>query len=332
MPVFVDPAKLTDYSRYRGCTTITPNRTEAEHATGLATHHADNPDECAAHNAELARTLAGTLGCEAVVLTLDRHGALLLERGAEPRAIPTRARQVYDVTGAGDVFLAGLAAARANGLSWADSVQLANVAAGLEVEQFGAVPIPIERVHQQVLAEASAEYGKLRTIDQLLIEVRAWRREGKRIVFTNGCFDVLHAGHVSLLDRARKLGDVLIVATNTDERVREYKGPNRPVNALPQRVAVLSGLAAVDAVVVFAEETPIPILERIRPDLLVKGDEYDISEVPGASLVMAYGGRVERLAMVEGYSSTAVLSRLGDGRADTSSAASTRDRFIRDQA
>jgi D-beta-D-heptose 7-phosphate kinase/D-beta-D-heptose 1-phosphate adenosyltransferase len=316
VPVFVDPAKLTDYSRYRGCTTITPNRTEAEHATGLATHHADDPDECAAHNAELARTLAGTLGCEAVVLTLDRHGALLLERGGEPRAIPTRARQVYDVTGAGDVFLAGLAAARANGLSWADSVQLANVAAGLEVEQFGAVPIPIERVHQQVLAEASAEHGKLRTLEQLLIEVRAWRREGKRIVFTNGCFDVLHAGHVSLLDRAAAHGDVLVVAINTDASVRALKGDGRPVNNEVDRARVLSGLGAVDRVIIFAEPTPAEVIGAVGPDVLVKGDEYSVDQIPGAKTVLERGGEVVRLPMVEGKSTTSTVARIraGGGR------------------
>lgn len=330
VPVFVDPARLDDYARYRGCTAITPNRTEAEHATGLRTHEGDDAEALEAHNAALADALASTVGCEAVVLTLDRHGALVLERGGRPVIAPTRARQVYDVTGAGDVFLAGLAAARANGLGWLDAARLANVAAGIEVERFGAVPVPIERVHQQVIAEATAERGKLRTLEQLLVEVRAWRREGKRIVFTNGCFDVLHAGHVSLLDRAKKLGDVLIVATNTDERVREFKGPNRPVNRLDQRVAVLSGLAAVDAVVVFEEETPREIIERIGPDVLAKGDEYGIEQIPGAKFVLDRGGRVERLAMVEGYSTTETLRRMGDPRATVKTDAPTRQRFIDD--
>ncbi len=335
VPVFVDPAKLTDYARYRGCTAITPNRTEAEHATGLRTHAEDDPDtrEASAHthNAALAHALARSVECEAVVLTLDRHGALLREREGDMVAVPTRARQVYDVTGAGDVFLAGLAAARANGLNWLDATRLANVAAGIEVESFGAVPVPIERIHQQVLADSAAEQGKLRTIDQLLVEVRAWRREGKRIVFTNGCFDVLHAGHVSLLDRAKRLGDVLIVATNTDERVREFKGPNRPVNGLAQRAAVLSGLAAVDAVVVFEEETPREIIERIVPDVLAKGDEYEEAHIPGAAFVIENGGTVERLPMVEGYSTTATLRKMNDPRAEISATPETRARFVEDR-
>lgn len=314
VPVFVDPAKLTDFARYRGCTAITPNRNEAEYATGPTTRPADQPEGDTAHHADLARTLQSALGCEAVVLTLDRHGALLLERDAEPTTIPTRARQVYDVTGAGDIFLAALAAARANRLGWPDAVRLANVAAGLEVEAFGATPIPIERIHQQLLIEASAEHGKLRTLDQLLVEVKAWRREGKRIVFTNGCFDVLHAGHVSLLDRAAALGDALIVAINTDATVRALKGDARPVNNEIDRARVLSGLGAVDRVVIFAEPTPAETIEALGPDVLVKGDEYAVEQIPGARAVLERGGEVVRLPMVEGKSTTATVERIQAGR------------------
>ena len=306
VPVFVDPAKLADYSRYRDCSAITPNRNEAEHATAMPTP----ADGDAAHNAALARALQSTLACETVVLTLDRHGALLLERGSEPVAVPTIARQVYDVTGAGDVFLAGLAAGRANGLSWADATRLANVAAGLEVEVFGAQPIPIERVHQQVLAEAARRMGKLRTLEQLLIEVRAWRRDGKRIVFTNGCFDVLHSGHVSLLERAAEHGDALIVAINTDATVRALKGEGRPVNTEGDRARVLGALGCVDRVVLFAEPTPAEVLEAIGPDVLVKGDEYPIEQIPGARFVLDRGGEVLRLPMVEGRSTTATVNRI----------------------
>ncbi|VAX42499.1 ADP-heptose synthase / D-glycero-beta-D-manno-heptose 7-phosphate kinase, partial [hydrothermal vent metagenome] len=300
VPVFVDPAKRTDYARYHGCTAITPNRNEAEHATGLSTHETDETDALCTHNTELARVLHKTLDCEAVVLTLDRHGALLAQHDAELMAIPTRARQVYDVTGAGDIFVGALAAARANRFEWPEAVQFANAAAGLEVEAFGATPIPIERIHQQLLADASAEHGKLRTLDQLLIEVRAWRREGKRIVFTNGCFDVLHAGHVSLLDRAKQLGDVLIVAINTDATVRALKGNTRPVNTETDRARVLSGLGAVDRVVIFAEPTPAEVIEAIVPEVLVKGDEYAIEQIPGARTVLDNGGEVVRLPMVDG--------------------------------
>ena len=313
VPVFVDPAKRTDYARYHGCTAITPNRNEAEHATH-ETNKTDETDAACAHNTNLARALHKTLDCEAVVLTLDRHGALLAERDTDPMAIPTRARQVYDVTGAGDIFVGALAAARANRIPWPEAVQLANAAAGLEVEAFGATPIPIERIHQQLLADASAEHGKLRTLDQLLIEVRAWRRESKRIVFTNGCFDVLHAGHVSLLDRAASHGDVLIVAINTDATVRALKGNTRPVNTETDRARVLSGLGAVDRVVIFAEPTPAEIIEAIGPEVLVKGDEYAIEQIPGARAVLDKGGEVVRLPMVEGKSTTATVERIQAGR------------------
>jgi D-beta-D-heptose 7-phosphate kinase/D-beta-D-heptose 1-phosphate adenosyltransferase len=305
-PVFVDPAKLSDYSRYRGCTAITPNRNEAEAATGLAT----SSDGEAAHNSDLAFALREKLGCEAVVLTLDRQGALLLERGGAPLALPTLARQVYDVTGAGDVFLAGLAAARANRMAWPDAVRLANVAAGLEVEVFGAQPIPIERVHQQVLAETSSHHGKLRTREQLLIEVRAWRRDGKRIVFTNGCFDVLHSGHVSLLERAAAHGDTLVVAINDDATVHALKGPGRPVNSQADRALVLSALGCVDRVVIFTEPTPAELIGAVQPDVLVKGDEYAVERIPGAQTVLARGGEVVRLPMVEGQSTTATVARI----------------------
>jgi len=306
VPVFVDPAKLPGYARYKGCTAITPNRNEAELATGIASR----PDGEALHNAELARALRAALGCEAVVLTLDRQGALLLGGEGEPLAVPTVARQVYDVTGAGDVFLAGLAAARANGLEWPDAVRLANVAAGLEVEVFGAKPIPIERVHQQVLAESASRMGKLRTREQLLVEVRAWRREGKRIVFTNGCFDVLHSGHVSLLERAASLGDALIVAINDDATVRALKGEGRPVNIEADRARVLSGLGCVDRVVIFSEPTPAEVIGAIGPDVLVKGDEYALEQIPGAESVLARGGEVVRVPMVEGKSTTATVNRI----------------------
>ncbi|QKK09437.1 MAG: bifunctional heptose 7-phosphate kinase/heptose 1-phosphate adenyltransferase [Planctomycetota bacterium] len=332
VPVFVDPAKLTDYARYRGCTAITPNRTEAEHATGLRTHDGDNETASGvtAHNAALAAALGEAVDCDAVVMTLDRHGALVR---AERRVCDAADAGAAGVRrdGRGGCVLAGLAAGRANGLGWQDATRLANVAAGIAVESFGAVAVPIERVHQQVIADSVGEHGKLRSIEQLLVEVRAWRAAGKRIVFTNGCFDVLHAGHVSLLDRAKKLGDVLIVATNTDERVREFKGPNRPVNGLAQRAAVLSGLAAVDAVVVFEEETPREVIERIGPDVLAKGDEYEVAQIPGASFVLERGGTVERLPMVEGYSTTATLRAMGDARAETSATGETRARFVEDR-
>ena len=326
-PVFVDPARIRDYAKYAGASAITPNRTEAETAAGMATS-AENSLE---HNTQLARVLRDQLDLDACVLTLDRHGALLLERSGEVQAVPTQARQVYDVTGAGDMFLAALAAARANGASWLDAVAMANAAAGLEVEVFGVQPIPLEKIHHQILVMQTGTNGKFRTREQLLLEVAAHRKEGRRIVLTNGCFDVLHAGHVWLLDQARAQGDFLIVATNTDEKVRQFKGPNRPVNSLEDRVRVLSGLASVDAVVVFEEDTPAQLIEQVVPDVLAKGEEYTEENIPGASFVKARGGTVVRIGMMPGRSTTSTLMRAGDPRAATQKPADVNERFIKDK-
>lgn len=309
VPVLVDPAAVEDYSRYAGASTVTPNRTEAMLACG-----ADLPDDAGPEAfGPLAARLVSTLGLDAAVVTLDRHGALLLERGGAPQHVPTAAREVYDVTGAGDMVLAALAAARANGLDWPDAVRLANAAAGLEVEVFGVVPMPIEKIHREVLLRERSMPGKLRTLEQLLVEVAALRNEGRRVVFTNGCFDILHAGHLSLLERAAALGDFLIVGLNSDGSVRRLKGgrdPSRPINNEHDRALVLGGLGCVGAVTIFDDDTPERIIRAIRPDVLVKGAEYTIEQVPGARFVIESGGRVELLPMVEGRSTTGAVARI----------------------
>ncbi len=305
-PVMVDPAKLSDYSKYRGATVITPNRTEAEFATGLVTGADTGPER----NAPVASRLLEELELEAVVLTLDRHGALLLERGGDPVAVPTIARQVYDVTGAGDMFLAALAAARANLCAWVDAVRFANAAAGLEVEIFGVEPIPLEKIHHSLLSMSTARHGKLRTLGQVLVEAAATRRAGGKVVFTNGCFDVLHAGHISLLERAAQEGDLLVVGLNDDASVRRLKGPERPVNHQEDRARVLGALGSVDAVVLFGEDTPVRLLEAIRPDVLVKGGDYTKERVVGGNLVESYGGRIVLAGLVEGRSTTGTIRKV----------------------
>jgi D-beta-D-heptose 7-phosphate kinase / D-beta-D-heptose 1-phosphate adenosyltransferase len=306
VPVFVDPARAVDYRKYRGATAITPNRTEAELATGLRCDDAG----LAAHNAALARRLLTELDLECVVLTLDRHGALLLERDGDPISIPTLARQVYDVTGAGDMFLAGLSAARANGIDWEGSVRFANAAAGLEVEVFGVQPIPFERVHHSLLVQYSHLDGKLRTLDQLRLEIAARRSQGQKVVFTNGCFDVLHSGHVTLLEKAAAEGDFLVVGLNDDASVRRLKGPARPVNNQEDRARVLGGLQSVGAVVLFAEDTPLNLIKAVRPDVLVKGADYTKDRVVGADLVDSWGGRTALIPLVDGRSTSATIARM----------------------
>jgi len=306
-PVFVDPSRTSDYSRYRGATAITPNRSEAEHATGLST--ADGPVLRA--NEPIARALYESLELEAIVLTLDRHGALLIANNDDPVHVQTVARQVYDVTGAGDMVLAALISARCNGLSWIDSVRFANAAAGLEVEVFGVRPIPFERVYQAILHEARELIGKRRTLEEATIEISAARREGRSIVFTNGCFDILHAGHIQLLRKARSFGDVLIVGINSDSSVARLKGEGRPVHCIDDRCAILSELESVDIVVAFEDDTPMKLLEVLKPDVLVKGGDYTRDGVVGGDLVESHGGRVEIVGTLEGRSSTDAIERLG---------------------
>lgn len=312
--VLVDPAPGQEYLKYAGATVITPNRSEAQSAgAGLGVRLAHRP-EAPEDFIPIAGALADRLGLAAAVITLDKHGALLLERGQDARVVPTVARQVYDVTGAGDMVLAALAAARANGLSWFDSVRLANAAAGLEVEKFGVVPIPIEQIHRDVLVRERGTRGKLRTLPELLVEVAALRQGGggspPRIVFANGCFDVLHAGHVSLLRRAASLGDFLIVAINDDAGVRKLKGEGRPVYTVADRAHLLGELECVGAVTVFSEDTPENLVRAVQPDVLVKGAQYDPATVPGAAFVLARGGRVEMLDILPGRSTTETVRRI----------------------
>lgn len=314
LEVLVDPASIEDYSKYRGCTSITPNRTEAEKATGAARTN----DGSGSDASWMADRLQELLGSDSVVLTLDREGAMLLERGGSAVLIPTVARQVYDVTGAGDMVLAALCGARANGLGWADAVRFANAAAGLEVEVFGVQPIPFERVYQSIMTQGRARHEKARSLEEAVIEVRAAKREGKRVVFTNGCFDIIHAGHISLLRRAAAFGDVLIVGMNSDESVRRLKGETRPIHGERDRVDILSELASVDLIVVFEEDTPLGLIEALRPDVLVKGADYQKEQVVGGELVESWGGRVQLVSLLEGRSTTKAIDRMRTGSASGS--------------
>ncbi len=312
IPVLVDPSPRREYHKYRGCTTVTPNRNEAQAAAESLGMTLPRRPESPEDFAPIAARLLDELGMDAAVITLDKHGALLMERGGEARIVPTVARQVYDVTGAGDMVLAALAAARAAGLDWFDSVRFANAAAGLEVEQFGVVPIPIEQIHRDLLLRERATRGKLRTEGELLVEVAALRQgqPKPRVVFANGCFDVLHAGHVSLLRRAAALGDFLIVAINDDAGVRKLKGEGRPVYPVEDRAALLGELECVGAVVMFSEDTPERLMRAVAPDVLVKGAQYDPASIPGAAFVLECGGRVELLDVVPGRSTTTTVQKI----------------------
>lgn len=308
VPVLIDPAAIEDYSKYRGATCITPNRTEAQKATGLP---CDSPDQ---HDA-IARRLVDQLQLDSIVVTLDRHGALLLESGGQPQRVSTVARQVYDVSGAGDMVLAALAGARANGATWIDAVRLANLAAGLEVEKFGIVPIALDEVLLIALGQQN-QGTKLRSVDRLARELRAHRASGKTIAFTNGCFDILHTGHVSLLSGAKSHGDILVLAVNSDRSIQSLKGPKRPILPEDDRVKLLEALEAVDYIVLFGDgcggeaDTPKPLLRELRPDVLVKGGQYAHNEVVGWEIVESYGGRVVTIPHIQGRSTTEIVERI----------------------
>ena len=308
IPVLVDPAAIEDYGKYRGATCITPNRTEAALATG------GDADGNNAALDRMARKLLGDLRLCAVVLTLDRHGALLLERGKQPRRVPTREQSVYDVTGAGDMVLAMLTAATANGADWPAAVQLANVAAGLEIQKFGVVAVDLDEVLLTLLQQRHEKLGKLRALEQLMPELAAYRRQGRTIAFTNGCFDILHAGHISYLRKAAEHGDLLVVAVNSDASIRRIKGPGRPVNRQADRLMVLSELQSVDYLVVFDGDTPMRLIRAVKPQVLVKGGDYERNEVVGGNFVERHGGRVVLVNPVKGRSTTNIIRRItGNG-------------------
>jgi D-beta-D-heptose 7-phosphate kinase/D-beta-D-heptose 1-phosphate adenosyltransferase len=306
VPVLVDPALVDDYRKYRGATCIAPNRTEASLAMGIDFRNTENIDVLE----QMAHKLLVTLKLDAVVLTLDKNGLLLLEKRRKVKRVPTKTRAVYDVTGAGDMVLAMLGAALANRASWLQAVKLANMAAGLEVEKFGVVPIHLNEVLWSLLSTRQRDLGKFRELEQLLPELAAYRVQDKRITFTNGCFDLLHAGHIGFLRAARRAGDVLVVGLNSDTSIQRIKGNGRPLNSLKDRVTVLSELESVDYIVVFDEDTPLRLIKAIRPDVLAKGADYSKSQVVGSQIVESYGGRIKLVKLTKGRSTTKIIRKI----------------------
>lgn len=301
--MLVDPIRSHDYSRYRGATGMTPNRTEAGLATGIKIATVDDAFRA-------GQKLCRELELQLAIVTLDRDGMALVHADGRQAAFPTRPRAVYDITGAGDMVLAMIGVALASGLDPADAVRLGNVAGGLEVEKIGVAVIPRAEIRARLLADRPASSEKLVDLDQLALLADAHRSAGQRIVLTNGCFDLLHVGHVQYLQEAAQLGDVLIVGVNDDASVRRLKGPGRPVIGQQQRAAILAALGCVNYVVMFADDTPMALIERLRPDVLVKGGTYAPDEVVGHQFVKSYGGRVHVTRMVEGISTTGLLASL----------------------
>lgn len=303
IPVLVDP-KGRDFGRYRGATALTPNLSEFEAVVGTW------PDE--AEFMRKAAALRDDLKLDMLLVTRGDRGMVLVTERQAPIVLPAQAREVFDVTGAGDTVIALLGAALGVGMPAADAVALANLGAGLVVGKIGVATVTRSELrlalHRRGGGRGLVEIDEL---EALTVEAKA---RGRRIVFTNGCFDILHAGHVSYLEEAKSLGDELIVAVNDDASVGRLKGPERPITPLADRMAVLAGLAAVDWVVPFSEDTPANLIERIVPDVLVKGGDWQPDQIVGAKTVQRHGGEVRVLTFKEGRSTTALIRTIRDRR------------------
>ncbi|HWU97633.1 MAG TPA: D-glycero-beta-D-manno-heptose-7-phosphate kinase [Oxalicibacterium sp.] len=300
--VLVDPKGL-DFSKYRGATALTPNKRETAEACKVDPK--DNQALLAA-----ATALQQSLELEFLAMTRGEEGISIID-ATHTQHISATAKQVFDVSGAGDTVIATLAAGMIAGLTHTEALQLANIAAGIVVGKVGTVPITREELLHELIAQGStAQVNKIHDLDSLKAQADAWRASGQKIVFTNGCFDLLHAGHVTYLEAARKMGDRLVLGLNTDASVRTLKGPTRPVIHEADRARVLAGLEAIDAVILFGEDTPLNLINAVRPDILVKGSDYTEDQVVGGKEVKSWGGRVALVDVVPGRSTSNIIDKL----------------------
>ena len=302
VPVMIDP-KGEDFSIYRGATLLKPNLHEFEMIVGCCT----SEQELVAKGQQMLRDLE----LDSLLITRGEHGMTLIRHDGAEQHFPARARDVFDVTGAGDTVIAVVAASVASGMPLSESVALANIAAGLVVAKLGTAAISGPELRREVQRDGGSDRGVM-TRQQLMLAVADAREHGERIVFTNGCFDIIHAGHVGYLKEAKKQGDRLVVAINDDKSVTRLKGKGRPINSIDRRMAVVSGLESVDWVVSFPEDTPEKLLQEIKPDLLIKGGDYSISQVVGSDFVESYGGAVKVLAFLDDCSTSAIVSKIQD--------------------
>jgi D-beta-D-heptose 7-phosphate kinase/D-beta-D-heptose 1-phosphate adenosyltransferase len=299
-PVLVDP-KGRDFSRYRGATLVTPNLAELELVVGSCQDDVELVGK--------GTNLLGDLELQALLVTRSEHGMTLLRRDNPPLHLPARAREVFDVTGAGDTVVASLGAGLAAGMDLADATALANMAAGIVVGKLGTAGVTVSELRRTLYEHDEPPRG-VHSEAQLLQAVEDAKAHGETIVMTNGCFDILHAGHVAYLEQARRLGNRLIVAVNEDAAVRRLKGEGRPVNPLEARMQVLAGLASVDWVVPFSEATPERLICAVKPDYLVKGGDNDPAHIPGNRCVWEAGGQVVVMDFVEGCSTSGTIARI----------------------
>jgi len=302
VPVLVDP-KGRDFGRYRGVTVLTPNRSEAEAETGVSLD-----DESRLR--EAGRLLVERADAQVAVITLGADGVFAYERDGRVHRVAAEARSVYDVTGAGDTLVAVLGVALATGAAIGDAVRLANLAAGIVVGKLGAVAVSPEELRAAAQGQEPPSGQKILEAAAVLPLLEAARSSGRVVVFTNGCFDLLHSGHLRYLEYAKAQGDLLVVGLNADASVTHLKGPGRPIQPLEERAALLAGLSCVDYVVAFEEETPEALIRQLRPDVLVKGEDWKDKGVVGKEFVEARGGRVVLAPLVKGRSTTVLVDSI----------------------
>lgn len=304
IPVFCD-IKGNNMSKYYGSTLLKPNKKELSDATGLPVNTSTDIEKA-------CRFLSEATCCPNILVTLGSKGMKLYANG-EFFSIECEAREVYDVSGAGDTTISYLVACYINGMSLQESAKIANVAAGIKVGKVGTATVGVDEVKERLKELSGEGYSKPNSKKVILIDklVHVLRSNvNKKIVFTNGCFDILHAGHVMYLNKASEYGDLLIVGVNSDSSVRRLKGKSRPVNNIDDRVSVLAGLSCVDYVVVFEEDTPEDLIKTIRPDVLVKGADYEENQIVGADFVKGYGGKIQRVPLLKDHSTTNIINKM----------------------
>ncbi len=303
-PVVADPSLASNYLKYARATVITPNRQETSAMVGFEVVSKETA-------AKAADRLLRELELEAVVITLDKEGAYLKTKTEDGNGlIPTRPRSVYDVTGAGDMVLAMLTVALAAGCEYETAVKLSNVAGGIEIGKFGAVTVTVEEIADEIAHQNRDASGKVRSLDSLLCEIERHRRQKRTVVFTNGCFDVLHRGHLEYLKFCRRHGDVVVLGLNSDRSVKMIKGHSRPINNQDDRAALLAAMEMIDYVTFFDEPDPLSLIEKVRPDVLIKGEDWADKGVVGREFVESYGGKVVLAPLVEGRSSTLTIEKM----------------------
>ncbi len=303
VPVIVDPGLTKDYGIYRGATAITPNRFETKLSTGIKITDVNSMKSA-------GKKLLEENLFEHIIITADKDGMFLYSRDGKCKLISTVPKDVYDVSGAGDMVLSVFGFVVGSKNSFEDAAMIANVAAGVEVGKVGAVPISKSEILSELMGGSNPLYTKIKVLDELEEILNRHRKENKKIVFTNGCFDILHVGHIEYLKFSRKQGDVLVIGLNTDRSVREQKGDKRPFVSEDERARLISALEDVDYVILFDDLTPEKLIRRVKPDVLVKGEDWKEKGVVGREFVESYGGKVILAPLVKDVSTTDIVSRI----------------------